>query len=259
MKTLCIDCSMGAAGDMLTSALLELLPDPQGFLNELNALGIPGVEYRTETVSRGGVTGTHMTVTVHGEEEENHHSHGDSGHSHHHHNTLKSIRQIVAGFPVNTMTKLNVMAVYGLIAEAESHAHGCPVEEVHFHEVGAMDAVADVTAVCLLMERLDPDEVLATYVHVGSGFVKCAHGTLPVPAPATAYLLKGIPSYSAEIKGELCTPTGAALLKHFVDEFREEIPMKAKTIGVGMGTRDFGVPNCLRVMLDDPDREKEQL
>ena len=106
----------------------------------------------------------------------------------------------------------DVLAVYGLIAAAESKVHGVPVEEIHFHEVGTMDAVADVTAVCLLLRELAPDRVLASPVHVGSGQVRCAHGLMPVPAPATAELLKDVPMYGGELRGELCTPTGAALL-----------------------------------------------
>jgi uncharacterized protein (TIGR00299 family) protein len=143
------------------------------------------------------------------------------------------------------------MAVYGLIAEAESHAHGQPVDQIHFHEVGSMDAVADVTAVCLLMNRIAPDQVIASPVHVGSGHVRAAHGVLPVPAPATAFILKDVPIYGGRIQGELCTPTGAALLKHFADRFGDMPAMKVRGIGYGMGKKDFEAANCVRVMLGD--------
>ncbi len=143
------------------------------------------------------------------------------------------------------------MAVYGLIAEAESHAHGVPVTEIHFHEVGTMDAIADVAAVCLLMDRLAPDQVLASPVHVGSGTVRCAHGILPVPAPATAYILKDVPIYGGRIRGELCTPTGAALLKHFVDRFGDMPVMRVQSIGYGMGRKDFEAANCVRAILGE--------
>ena len=145
----------------------------------------------------------------------------------------------------------DVLAVYGLIAQAESHAHGVPVEQIHFHEVGTMDAVADITAVCLLMHRLGPDEVVASPVHVGSGQVRCAHGILPVPAPATAYILQGVPVYGGSIQGELCTPTGAALLKHFVTRFDSMPAMRTRAIGYGMGKKDFPQANCVRAMLGD--------
>ena len=158
---------------------------------------------------------------------------------------------------VSDNVKKDIMAVYQLIAEAESQVHGKPVDEIHFHEVGTMDAVADVTAVCLLMEELHPDQVIASDVHVGSGKVKCAHGILPVPAPATALILKGIPVYSdGVIKGELCTPTGAALLKHFVDKFEAMPHMTFDKIGYGMGKKDFPQANCVRAILGET-KEKE--
>lgn len=248
MRILYLDCGMGAAGDMLTAALLELLPDRDAFVQELNSLGIPGVEFSPEKSEKQGIAGTHMRVRIHGEEEIT-----DCPHHHHHHGSMADIRSIVSGLPIPTMVKLDVLAVYGEIAQAESHAHGVPVEQVHFHEVGAMDAIADVTAVCLLMHRLAPDLVVASPVHVGSGQVRCAHGILPVPAPATAYLLRGIPSYSGDILGELCTPTGAALLKHFVTRFEDRPRMQVSAVGCGMGKKDFSRPNCVRAMLGDED------
>ena len=242
MNTLYLDCGMGAAGDMLTAALLELLPDSAGFVEELNGLGIPGVKFSPETCEKCGILGTHMKVTIHGEEE--------CGHSHHH-GCMADIRGIVSGLPIPTMVKLDILSVYEEIAQAESHVHGVPVEHIHFHEVGAMDAIADVTAVCLLLHRLAPDKIIASPVHVGSGQVRCAHGILPVPAPATAYLLRGIPIYGGEIQGELCTPTGAALVKHFAAEFGDMPVMKVHAIGYGMGRKDFPRANCVRAMLGD--------
>ena len=147
--------------------------------------------------------------------------------------------------------KADVMTVYRLIAEAESAAHGVPVTEIHFHEVGTMDAIADITAVCMLMNELSPDAVIASPVHVGSGHVHCMHGILPVPAPATAYILKDVPMYSGRIRGELCTPTGAALLKHFVTEFGAMPIMTVHAIGYGMGKKDFEMANCVRAMLGE--------
>ena len=145
----------------------------------------------------------------------------------------------------------DVMAVYTLIAEAESHAHGAPVEQIHFHEVGTLDAVADITAVCLLMNEIAPYEVIVSPVHVGSGQVRCAHGILPVPAPATAYILRDAPIYGGEIRGELCTPTGAALLQHFASRYGSMPAMKVRRIGYGMGKKDFEAANCVRAMLGE--------
>ena len=316
MKTLYLECGMGAAGDMLTAALLELMPDPEAAVAELNGLGIPGVQFSKEAVSKCGIGGTHMTVKVHGEEEseemfhhhhehhdhsheqehdhesachehhhdhehiheghehhhdhthehthehshehthghthEHAHEHGDDGHTHHHHSSLHDIEHIVCGhLNIPDQVKQDVMAVYGLIAEAESHAHGVLVTEIHFHEVGTMDAIADITAVCLLMHKIAPDQVIVSPVHVGSGHVHCAHGILPVPAPATAYILNGVPMYGGAVKGELCTPTGAALLKHFATRFGDMPVMRTETIGYGMGKKDFEQANCIRAMLGE--------
>lgn len=244
MKTLYLDCNMGAAGDMLTAALLELLPDPDGFIEELNALGIPGVTIEKEQVSKCGIDGTHVAVKINGVEEE------ESMHTHHH-SGMHDIKHIVHHLSVPDRVKKDILAVYALIAEAESHVHGVPVSEIHFHEVGTMDAVVDVTAVSLLMDRIAPDQVIASPVHVGSGQVKCAHGILPVPAPATAHILRDVPVYGGEIQGELCTPTGAALLKYFVTKFCSMPVMKTTDIGYGMGKKDFSAANCIRAMLGE--------
>ena len=255
MRTLYIDCGMGAAGDMLTAALLELLPDREGFVRKLNSLGIPGVTVVAERSEKCGINGTHIRVMVHGEEE-NEHMHGHHHHDHHH-GSMSEIRSIVSGLPIPTMVKLDIMAVYEEIARAESHVHGVPVDQIHFHEVGSMDAVADITAVCMLMYELDVDQVIASPVHVGSGQVRCAHGILPVPAPATAHILREIPIYGGSIKGELCTPTGAALLKHFVTEFGDMPAMKLNAIGYGMGKKDFERANCVRVLLGETKEKPE--
>lgn len=268
MKTLYLDCSMGAAGDMLAAALLELLPDPDAFVAELNALAIPDVKFSRETSVKCGITGTHLQVTVHGEEEgahDHHHAHShdhhhdhahahhhDHAHSHHHHASLHDIEHIVRGhLSLPATVADNVMAVYHLIADAESKAHGKSVSEIHFHEVGTMDAIADITAVCLLMHRLAPDEIIVSPVHVGSGQVHCAHGILPVPAPATATILQDVPIYGGSIQGELCTPTGAALLKHFADSFGGMPVMRTSAIGYGMGKKDFPAANCVRALLGE--------
>lgn len=270
MRTLYLDCGMGAAGDMLTAALLELLPDEDAFLSELNALGIPGVKIKKETAVKCGITGTHIAVTVNGEEEEsvdfsvhqhdhnynhNHeheheHNHEHDGHPHHH-SGMQEIGHIVENLNLSEKVRADVLAVYGLIAEAESHAHGVPATEIHFHEVGTMDAIADITAVCLLMDKLAPQQVVVSPIHVGSGHVRCAHGILPVPAPATAYILRNVPIYGGGVKGELCTPTGAALLKHFATRFGEMPVMRTQAIGYGMGEKDFEAVNCVRALLGE--------
>ena len=334
MKTLYFDCGMGAAGDMLMASLYEICPDKAGFLKTMNAMGLPGLSVEAEPAVKCGITGTHMKVTIHGEEEEsvdvdlqehvhdhaeqhdhdhhehchdhdkeagNHHHHETevhhhemaadmadnthihaydhdhqpdhdhhdehdfhhththeethteehSGHPHHHHTSMAGISHIIEHLNLPDEVKKDVVAVYHLIAEAESHVHGKTVEEIHFHEVGTADAIADIAGVCLLMHMIAPQKVIASPIHVGSGNVRCAHGILPVPAPATAFILQGLPIYSGVIKGELCTPTGAALLKHFVTEFKEMPVMRTLAIGYGMGKKDFERANCVRVLLGE--------
>ena len=285
VKTLYLECAMGAAGDMLTAALLELVPDRQAFVDKMNALGLPGVRVSAEPAVKCGITGTHIKVTVSGEEEisedvhdhhdhehyhdyhdhdhdhhgHDHEHHHDHEHGHHHHTSLQDIAAIIDGLDVSGRVKADAKAVYALIAGAESRVHGRPVEKVHFHEVGAMDAVADVVGVCLLMEQIGAESVCASPVHVGSGHVRCAHGILPVPAPATALLLEGIPTYGGSVQGELCTPTGAALLKYFVTSFGDRPVMAVQSIGYGMGKKDFERANCIRVFLGESESRREQV
>ena len=265
---------------MLTAALLELLPDRDAFLEEINHIGIPGVEVTAREDEKCGIRGTHIHVKVQGEEEteemfehdhdqDHHHGHDHDHdydheharhHEHHHYCTgMNEIRRIIEKFHVSDKVKQDVKAVYETIAEAESHAHGCPVEEIHFHEVGSMDAVTDVTAVCLLLEKLAPEQILVSPIHVGSGQVRCAHGILPVPAPATAHILRGVPTYGGEVRGELCTPTGAALLKHFAARFCSMPVMRTEKIGIGTGKKDFEAANCIRVFLGETEEKSEQL
>lgn len=251
MKTLFLDCGMGAAGDMLTAALLELLPDPDRFMNEVNALGIPGVRTSAVKAEKCGITGTNVHVLVNGVEEgDDDHDHTDHGHEHHHHG-MHEIQDIVDALPLSATVKNNVMSVYRLIADAESEVHGMPVSEIHFHEVGAMDAITDIVSVCMLMERLAPDQVIVSPVNVGSGHVHCAHGMLPVPAPATVLLLRGIPMYSGSVDGELCTPTGAALLKFFATSYGDMPVMEVSSVGYGMGNKDFEAANCVRSLIGE--------
>ena len=172
---------------------------------------------------------------------------------------MTDIEAVVNGLNIEDVVKEDVLAVYRLIAEAESHAHGMPVTEIHFHEVGTMDAIADITAVCYLLREIAPDRIAVSPIHVGSGHVHCAHGILPVPAPATAYILRGVPIYGGRIRGELCTPTGAALLRHFANEFGDMPVMTVSAIGYGMGSKDFEEANCVRAMLGETGRGTDEI
>jgi hypothetical protein len=280
MKILYIECKMGAAGDMLMGALYELLSEDQKitFLTTMKELFPDVVRVSAEPESRCGVCGTHMHVYINGEEEhaghththahgndtphEHTHSHGneaphkhahsqgnDASHEHHSYiSILAKINQL--DLPVEIASA--AASVYRLIGEAEAKVHGTIIEQIHFHEVGSLDALADVVGCCLLFHTIGADVIYASPINVGNGTVRCAHGILPVPAPATAELLKGIPFYTGTIQSELCTPTGAAILRHFVRQFTDVPPMLTEKIGIGLGTKEFEVANCVRVFYGSP-------
>ena len=267
MKLLYLDLGMGAAGDMLAGALLDLLDAParNAFLTRLNALLPEGVSVAAETAGQCGLTGTHFRVLIHGMEEGGDHDHDhdhnhdhDHDHDHHPHSHagLHDIEHILSHMALTETERADVLDVYRAVAEAESEVHGVPVTELHFHELGMLDAVADITAVTLLLRTLGVERIVASPVAVGSGTVRCAHGLLPVPAPATANLLRGIPSYAGDVTGELCTPTGAALLRRYAAEFGAMPAMVPAAVGYGFGTKEFpDRPNCVRAILGEAETD----
>jgi len=265
MKTLYIECNMGAAGDMLTAALSELLPDADAFIEKMHAAGIPGMRMARAKKNVSGIHGTHISVKINGEEEisddveANGHHHGVGHHHDHHHCHLSDIREIIYGLNLPEKVKADAMGVYTLIAEAEAHAHGESIAGIHFHEVGMLDAVTDICAVCLLMNEIGAERVVVSPVCTGFGEVRCMHGVIPVPAPATVYLLRGMPAYAGHIRGELLTPTGAALLKYFADDFAHMPTMRVITHGCGMGSKEFESVNCVRVFLGETDEKAEEV
>lgn len=292
MKTIYLECHMGAAGDMLMSALYELCPQKELFLQTMNeALAPFSVSITAEPTVKCGICGTHMHVAVLGSEEtaleaesdspfppSHQHSHTRSEHAHTEHETITGSEHVhgmhahthdphshthehehehphtdyasilvkISSLPLADEVKQDACAIYRLIGEAEARVHGTTLEQIHFHEVGTLDALADVVGCALLIHMLAPEQILASPVHVGNGFIRCAHGVLPVPAPATAELLRGIPYYMGSVTSELCTPTGAALLKHYVTRFLPMPAMTTAAIGYGMGTKDFEIANCVR-------------
>ena len=253
MRTLYIDCSMGCAGDMLTAALLELHPDKDDFLRRMNAaLGGKAV-LSASPDSKCGLRGTHVTVLINGDEE------GEATRHHHEHTSISEILSFIDSVPLEVKVREDAKKVYSLIAEAESRVHEHPIENVHFHEVGSLDALADVLSVCTLMHELAPERILASEVNVGSGTVCCAHGILPVPAPATELILRGVPIYSGQIKSELCTPTGAALLKYFVRKFGAMPTMQIENAGCGTGKKDFECANVVRAFIGETANEGDRI
>lgn len=273
MKTLYLDCGNGAAGDMISAALWELTENKEEFLEEVNSIGIPGVKTYALPTQKQGIFGTHFRVTYHDIEEtpnvlpkdaiveltpeedlkvaHHEHEHRHDHEHHHEHHSLSDVKTIIGNLNVSDRVKEDAQKVYDVLAEAESHVHGTTVTEIHFHEVGNMDAIADIVCVCMLIEKLAPDQIIASSVNTGTGKVKCAHGILPIPAPATSYLLQGIPIYNTGVNGELCTPTGAALIKYFADSFGPMPVMNIEDIGYGMGTKDYDVANYFRAFLGE--------
>lgn len=292
MNTLYFELNMGASGDMLMATLYELIDDKNEFLEKMNSLGFNNVKVEAKDIIKSGIKGTNISVIVDGEEEksididfklnEHHHhhhhthknSHEHDNHEHyndncqhvhtnekndhkHSHSSMKNIVEIIEDMEVSQYVKNNAISIYELIAEAESVAHNKPVNEIHFHEVGDIDAIYDIVGNCILMEMINPDKIIASPIHVGFGHVKCAHGIMPIPAPATAFILKDIPIYGGGIQGELCTPTGAAILKHFVNSFGNMPMMNVKKIGYGMGKKDFEAVNCVRGFLGESGRSED--
>lgn len=234
---------------------LSELVDQKVFLEKMQALHIPHVEITLEKKVKCGVTGTHVKVLVDGEEELEH-THDHEQH-HHHHTSLQDVRHILQHMDISDDVRNHAQSIYDSIAEAESHAHGLPADQIHFHEVGTLDAIVDVVGNCILMEMIHPDRVMCSTVTLGNGMVHCAHGILPVPAPATAWLIQGMPVQSGKCEGEMLTPTGAAILKHFVQEYGAMPKMVMDKTGYGMGTKDFGVLNAVRSFLGESDDDGE--
>lgn len=242
---------------MLCASLFSLLPEQraEAVLQKLASLPLPGISISLEKGEKAGISGLRYRVYVHGKEE-GHEDHDRHEHEHphehpHEHSGIKDICALIRSCGLPLDVEGSALAVYDLLAQAEAKVHGKEVDLVHFHEVGAMDAVADIVGFCLLIHELAPERICASPVHTGFGTVKCAHGLLPVPAPATAELLQGIPCLAGDIEGELCTPTGAALVRSFVSSFGPIPSMRPEAQGYGLGSKDFPRPNILRSTLGE--------
>ena len=245
MKIAYFDPVGGVSGDMLVAALLDVGGDEERLLKDLARLPLDGWSWQRRQERRGGFGGVKIDFLT-----ERNQNHQEERH-------LVDIEAIIAGvcFPENV--KNTVLKTFSLLADAEAAAHGLPREQIHFHEVGAVDTILDICAVVLLLNQLDIEEIHCGPLPLGSGTVRCAHGDIPVPAPGLAFLLKDVPVYGNETKGETVTPTGIALLKAFNAKFGVFPPLTVRAAGVGLGSRDGDVPNLLRVFVGD-DGEKLQ-
>ena len=237
MKTLYFDCFAGASGDMILGAMVAAGVDP-GFLREqLSLLSVDGFSINFETVSKSGLSATYARV--------------ETAHEHKHRH-LSDIKKIIESSRLSDAVKERAVQIFTRLAEAEARVHNEPVDHVHFHEVGALDAIVDVVGAAICFEALKIDRFVCSPIHVGSGMVKMAHGQFPIPPPAVTELLKGVPFYATDIKGELLTPTGAAIITTVCDEYGPIPQMMTEATGYGAGTREYeNFPNVLRVLLGE--------
>lgn len=248
MKILYYDCFSGISGDMNLGALIDIGVDKDYLLKELSKLNISGYKMEIKKDNRKGIYGTKANVIL----TEN----NDQKHVHEHRN-LKDIESIINDSDLKQQVKKSALEIFKKVAEAEAKVHNKPLEEVHFHEVGAIDSIVDIVGAAICLDYLNVDKIKSSTVEVGSGFVKCAHGLLPVPAPATVEILNNIPIKS-KISFEATTPTGAAILANCVEEFTDEKKFKIIKTGYGIGNRDIGdVPNILRVFIGEESKIEE--
>ncbi|OHD25536.1 MAG: TIGR00299 family protein [Spirochaetes bacterium GWD1_27_9] len=275
MAVLYIDAFSGISGDKMVSALLSLNENFEYLKKELKTLNIED-EYKLELTKKivMGIDSNYFKVVLtneepHNHEEEHHHHddhhHHEEKHNHHHHEehshhthqeekphfhrNLTSIVQLIDDSKITENAKKIAKEIFRIVGEAEAKVHNKPIDEVHFHEVGAVDSIIDIVSVGILIDKLKIDTVYCSFVPFGNGFINVAHGVLPVPAPATAEILTGVPTYQGDVKGELTTPTGAAIVKYLVKDYKNQPSMIIDKIGYGAGTKEFPIPNVLKVCL----------
>ncbi|RKY78291.1 nickel pincer cofactor biosynthesis protein LarC [candidate division KSB1 bacterium] len=236
MRIAYFDCFSGISGDMILGALIDAGLDIEELKSELKKLKLTGYDISTKRTEKKGISGTKFEVIVLEKHQERH---------------LSDIFEIIEHSSLDRKIKNKAKDVFSALAKVEAEIHNQPVEKVHFHEVGAIDALIDIVGVMIGMQKLNIEQVVASKLHVGTGFVQCAHGTLPVPAPATLKLLSNVPIYSTGIENELVTPTGAAIITTLCENFGDIPSMKVEKIGYGAGSRDLPIPNMLRVLIGD--------
>ncbi len=236
MRILYYDCFAGISGDMNLGALIDLGVDASYLTSELEKLNIEGFHLEIKKDQRRGISGTKADVIIENQENEKHRH-------------LRHVEEIVNGSSLSDRVKINALKIFDLIAVAEAKIHNISKEKVHFHEVGALDSIADIVGAAICLDYLKVDKVMSSSIQLGGGMVKCAHGIMPVPAPATAEIVMNVPVKTGLVNHEATTPTGAAILVATVDEFTDKINFQITKTGYGIGNRDSEVPNVLRVYL----------
>jgi hypothetical protein len=246
-RILYFDCLSGISGDMIIGALLDLGIDQNLFLEELSKIDVAGYELKIKKGQKNGITGTDFDVII----KDHHHSHEHNykGKHHHEHRSLNDIEEIIDNSRLKDNIKDLSKRIFRLVAEAEAKIHNKSIAEVHFHEVGAIDSIVDIIGAAICINLLEVDEIYSSPLHLGTGFVKCAHGNIPVPAPATLEILEGVPVYSKGVESELVTPTGAAIIKTLAKEFKALPEVSIEKVGYGLGKKELEITNLLRVVL----------
>ena len=278
MKTLYFDCSSGISGNMTLAALTEIIEDEKYLVEELKKLNIDGYKIDISKKVKNGITGTHVDVILehqhehshvldeHMHEEENHihhHEHGEEHHGHHHHEhrNLQDVCKIIDNSSIDEASKDLAKRIFMRVAKAESKVHNKPLEEVHFHEVGAIDSIIDIVGTAILINKIHPDKIISSVVNDGYGFIECAHGRMAVPVPATSEIFANsdVEFRQIDIDTELVTPTGAAIIAELSSEFTTLPAMKIEKIGWGAGTKDLKIPNVLKVYYGEMQEQNQKI
>lgn len=263
MKILYFDCSSGISGNMTIGALLEIINDENYLLNELKKLNIDGYEIKISKKVKNGITGTYVDVLL---EHEHHHKHKEHNHEnehthHHEHRNLSDVNKIIDNSTLNEEVKKLAKKIFLRVAKAESKVHNKPLEEVHFHEVGAIDSIIDIVGTAILINKINPDKIVSSTVNDGYGFIECAHGKMAVPVPATSEIFSNsnVKFRQIEIDTELVTPTGAAIIAELATDFMPLPEMQVEKIGWGSGSKDLQIPNVLKVYYGNIEDEKNDI
>ena len=266
MKVLYFDCSSGISGNMTLGALLEIVGDETYFLEEIKKLNIDGYKIEISKKVKNGITGTYVDVILdeqeehhheekHHHEEEHHHEH----HHHHEHRNLKDVYAVIDHSSIQEKSKELAKKIFLRVAKAEAKVHNKPLEEVHFHEVGAIDSIIDIVGTAILIQKINPDKIISSIVNDGYGFIECAHGTMSVPVPATSEIFANshVKFRQIDVDTELVTPTGAAIIAELATDFTTLPAMTTEKIGWGTGYKDLKIPNVLKVYYGDIQEQNE--
>jgi len=242
MRTAYFDCFAGISGDMILGALIDLGLSPKYLEKELKKLDIPAFKLIVKNVRKNGISGVGVEVITKDKKER----------------TLKDILKIIDKSKLDKDIKETAKKIFTRLNDAEAQVHRENKEHMHFHELGMLDTIVDVLGALIGIKKLGIEKIYGSALHIGSGFVKCSHGTLPVPSPATAELIKGIPAYGKDVEGELVTPTGAVLITSLAEKFGNMPRIKIEKTGYGAGERNLSIPNLLRVIIGNMDDDYEQ-